>query len=263
MQPQLYSTASSYNLVLLLVSLFALIPSAAAHEPSRQPLLAAVGGTKTSTKFNVVFSQQKDQTGRIGKDVEKSAAHGESEYKQGDEGSKPPAVPRPSALQLSALSAGQTTHDAHQHQRSKLPRRPRDHCTCLGMGPNATAEGVGALVSQTSDGEGDEDYRVIFVPARNRTAQPSRPVFYPLDGTPRLVAPTTISPEYGPFHPDDRPTESLGFIPEFEANEENFFDAPSQSKTEGRTKMRVTTDHEFTFPYYDGSYALITRSERT
>ncbi|CAD7946208.1 unnamed protein product [Amoebophrya sp. A120] len=258
-EPQLYNfTPGSSYLVLVLVSLFAFIRSAAAHEPSRQPLLAAVGGTKTSTKFNVVLSQQKDQTGGIDKDAEKSAVHGENKQMGAGGSRKPPAGPRPSGLQVSALPAEQeTSHDAHHQQRSKLPRRPRDHCTCLGMGPNATAEGVGALVSQTSDGEGDEDYRVIFVPARNRTAQPSRPLFYPLEGTPRLVAPTTISPEYGPFHPDDRPTEPLGFIPEFEADEENFFDvAPSQSKT-GETKIRVTTDHEFTFPYYDGSYALM------
>ncbi|CAD7968301.1 unnamed protein product [Amoebophrya sp. A25] len=118
-----------------------------------------------------------------------------------------------------------TNKGAHL-QQSKLPSRPRDHCTCLGISPTATQSDVGGLVSQTSDGEGDEDYRVILVPAKDHPQGTMRPVYAPQPGTPRLVAPD-LSPEYGPGWGKNE-TEPIGYIPQV----------------------------SHTFAYYDGSYAL-------
>lgn len=148
-------------------------------------------------------------------------------------------------------------------QYAGTARKPRDHCTCIGMGPAATEDGIGALVAQTSDGEGNEDYRVIFVPPRQVTpGETRRPVYYPLEGTPRLVAPQ-LSPEYGPFWADDEPTAPIGYV--VEESPESFLAEGREKMLEGTTSAttsssatsRIGQKNFTTHAYYDGSYALM------
>ena len=115
-------------------------------------------------------------------------------------------------------------------------------CTAMGVAPGATADGSG-YASQTDDGEGVADYRVIYVPAKSKEevakGNPERgipagmrPVYGNGASATRLVAPDRSKeymarPETGTE--DSKPYKALGFVKE---------------RAEG------------TYAYYDGDYGL-------
>ena len=63
-----------------------------------------------------------------------------------------------------------------QYAVAKRPGAGRGHCTSMGWDSDATQEGHG-LASQSDDGEGIGDYRMVFVPAAKHKPGSKRPIW--------------------------------------------------------------------------------------
>eukprot|EP00949_MAST-11_sp_MAST-11-sp1_P003972 g3972.t1 len=97
-------------------------------------------------------------------------------------------------------------------------------CTTLGAGPQATVDGS-VLVTQSSDGDGNSDPRIVHVPARQHPVPSLRPVF--ANGN----YPRYIGDRAAPYAPTagEIPTKPVGYIPQV----------------------------NFTYSYYEGDYGML------
>jgi dipeptidase len=84
-------------------------------------------------------------------------------------------------------------------------------CTTIAAGRLATADGS-VLVSQSDDGDGALDARLVAIPAADHPANATRPIFADGDGYPRYIG--ARAPPYYPTAADPTPTVASGSVPQ-------------------------------------------------
>jgi len=133
-----------------------------------------------------------------------------------------------------------------------------DHCTAIAVGCGALSEGrCGA--GQSDDAEGNDDFRVIQVPAKNFTQGSLRPVYDDNNDFPRFVNPEKA---LGYGEPGKPRTSPIGYIPEV-PHTYAYFDGGYGLQNEHGLSIGESTAGArlFTKPIHKGGAALFCINE--